>query len=74
MIMAYLENAVASTGGFCAGRSYVVGHQRLSGKKITDFFFWKERRSRIVGGFKQEVGLNELSLSSPYIHFLFLTL
>ena len=41
MIMAYLENAVASTGGFCAGRSYVVGHQRLSGKKITDFFFGK---------------------------------
>lgn len=31
MIMASLENAVASTGGFCAGRSFVVGHQRLSG-------------------------------------------
>ncbi|PAV87700.1 hypothetical protein WR25_03739 [Diploscapter pachys] len=31
MIMASLENAVASTGGFCVGRSYVVGHQRLSG-------------------------------------------
>uniref|UniRef100_A0A0N5BVP3 Serine palmitoyltransferase 1 n=1 Tax=Strongyloides papillosus TaxID=174720 RepID=A0A0N5BVP3_STREA len=31
MIMASLENAFASTGGFCAGRSYVVGHQRLSG-------------------------------------------
>ncbi|KHN85741.1 Serine palmitoyltransferase 1 [Toxocara canis] len=31
MIMASLENALASTGGFCAGRSFVVGHQRLSG-------------------------------------------
>uniref|UniRef100_A0A7E4WCC0 Serine palmitoyltransferase 1 n=1 Tax=Panagrellus redivivus TaxID=6233 RepID=A0A7E4WCC0_PANRE len=31
MIMASLENAFATTGGFCAGRSYVVGHQRLSG-------------------------------------------
>uniref|UniRef100_A0A0K0DWU0 Serine palmitoyltransferase 1 n=1 Tax=Strongyloides stercoralis TaxID=6248 RepID=A0A0K0DWU0_STRER len=31
MIMASLENAFASTGGFCSGRSYVVGHQRLSG-------------------------------------------
>lgn len=31
MIMASLENALASTGGFCVGRSYVVGHQRLSG-------------------------------------------
>lgn len=31
MIMASLENAMATTGGFCAGRSYVVGHQRLSG-------------------------------------------
>ncbi|VDP30655.1 unnamed protein product [Heligmosomoides polygyrus] len=32
MIMASLENAMASTGGFCVGRSYVVGHQRLSGE------------------------------------------
>ncbi|VDL80092.1 unnamed protein product [Nippostrongylus brasiliensis] len=31
MVMASLENAMASTGGFCVGRSYVVGHQRLSG-------------------------------------------
>uniref|UniRef100_A0A914PV91 Uncharacterized protein n=1 Tax=Panagrolaimus davidi TaxID=227884 RepID=A0A914PV91_9BILA len=31
MIMASLENALATTGGFCAGRSFVVGHQRLSG-------------------------------------------
>uniref|UniRef100_A0A915CP59 Serine palmitoyltransferase 1 n=1 Tax=Ditylenchus dipsaci TaxID=166011 RepID=A0A915CP59_9BILA len=31
MIMVSLENAIASTGGFCAGRSFVVGHQRLSG-------------------------------------------
>ncbi|KAI1730023.1 aminotransferase class I and II domain-containing protein [Ditylenchus destructor] len=31
MIMVSLENAIASTGGFCCGRSYVVGHQRLSG-------------------------------------------
>ncbi|ETN76216.1 hypothetical protein NECAME_11834 [Necator americanus] len=31
MVMGSLENAMASTGGFCVGRSYVVGHQRLSG-------------------------------------------
>lgn len=31
MVMGSLENALASTGGFCVGRSYVVGHQRLSG-------------------------------------------
>uniref|UniRef100_A0AC35TXP3 Aminotran_1_2 domain-containing protein n=1 Tax=Rhabditophanes sp. KR3021 TaxID=114890 RepID=A0AC35TXP3_9BILA len=31
MIMASLENAFATTGGFCTGRSYVVAHQRLSG-------------------------------------------
>ncbi|KJH47906.1 hypothetical protein DICVIV_06034 [Dictyocaulus viviparus] len=31
MVMASLENALASTGGFCVGRSYVVSHQRLSG-------------------------------------------
>ncbi|KAF8384137.1 sptl-1 [Pristionchus pacificus] len=31
LVMASLENAIASTGGFCAGRSFVVGHQRLSG-------------------------------------------
>lgn len=26
-----LEMAVASVGGFCAGKSYVIDHQRLSG-------------------------------------------
>lgn len=31
MIMASLENAIASTGGFCVGRSFVVAHQRLLG-------------------------------------------
>lgn len=31
LICASLETAVASTGGFCAGKSYVVDHQRLSG-------------------------------------------
>lgn len=31
LIMVSLENAIATTGGFCCGRSYVVGHQRLSG-------------------------------------------
>jgi len=31
MIMVSLENAISTTGGFCCGRSYVVGHQRLSG-------------------------------------------
>nr|CAD2184726.1 unnamed protein product [Meloidogyne enterolobii] len=31
LISASLENAVATTGGFCAGRSFVIGHQRLSG-------------------------------------------
>lgn len=29
--MVSLENAIAATGGFCCGRSFVVGHQRLSG-------------------------------------------
>lgn len=32
MIMVSLENAIASTGGFCCGRAFVMGHQRLSGK------------------------------------------
>ncbi|CAI4232523.1 unnamed protein product [Auanema sp. JU1783] len=32
MIMSSLENAIASTGGFCVGRSYIVAHQRLSGQ------------------------------------------
>lgn len=31
LIMVSLENALASTGGFCCGRSFVVGHQRLAG-------------------------------------------
>lgn len=31
MIMVSLENGIATTGGFCCGRSFVVGHQRLSG-------------------------------------------
>nr|CAD2180508.1 unnamed protein product [Meloidogyne enterolobii] len=31
LISASLENAIATTGGFCAGRSFVIGHQRLSG-------------------------------------------
>jgi serine palmitoyltransferase len=31
LICASLEMAVGSTGGFCAGKSYVVDHQRLSG-------------------------------------------
>ena len=26
-----LEMAIASVGGFCAGKSYVIDHQRLSG-------------------------------------------
>uniref|UniRef100_A0A1I8BGD5 Uncharacterized protein n=1 Tax=Meloidogyne hapla TaxID=6305 RepID=A0A1I8BGD5_MELHA len=34
LISASLENAIASTGGFCAGRSFVIGHQRLSGEAI----------------------------------------
>lgn len=29
--MGSLEHSIASTGGFCVGRSYVVGHQRLAG-------------------------------------------
>lgn len=36
MIMVSLENAVASCGGFCSGRSFVVGHQRLSGKFLNE--------------------------------------
>lgn len=31
MICASLENAIASTGGFCCGRTFVIDHQRLSG-------------------------------------------
>ncbi|CAL4066377.1 unnamed protein product, partial [Meganyctiphanes norvegica] len=31
MIMASLENAAASTGGFCVGTKFVIDHQRLSG-------------------------------------------
>lgn len=31
LMMAALEYAVGSTGGFCCGTSYVVDHQRLSG-------------------------------------------
>ncbi|XP_066507011.1 serine palmitoyltransferase 1 [Hoplias malabaricus] len=32
LISANMENAVASTGGFCCGRSFVIDHQRLSGQ------------------------------------------
>ncbi|XP_075935780.1 serine palmitoyltransferase 1 isoform X2 [Anarhichas minor] len=32
LISANLENAVASIGGFCCGRSFVIDHQRLSGQ------------------------------------------
>ncbi|XP_072310281.1 serine palmitoyltransferase 1 [Eucyclogobius newberryi] len=32
LISANMENAVASIGGFCCGRSYVIDHQRLSGQ------------------------------------------
>ncbi|XP_067678319.1 serine palmitoyltransferase 1-like [Haliotis asinina] len=31
LIAASLENSIASIGGFCCGRKYVVDHQRLSG-------------------------------------------
>jgi serine palmitoyltransferase len=31
VIMASLENALASSGGFATGKSYVINHQRLSG-------------------------------------------
>ena len=31
LICASLETAMGSTGGFCAGKSYIVDHQRLSG-------------------------------------------
>lgn len=32
LVAASLEYALASIGGFCAGRSYVIDHQRLSGQ------------------------------------------
>ncbi|XP_078478044.1 LOW QUALITY PROTEIN: serine palmitoyltransferase 1-like [Lampetra planeri] len=32
LISANMENAVASVGGFCCGRSFVIDHQRLSGQ------------------------------------------
>jgi serine palmitoyltransferase len=38
MIMVSLENAIATTGGFCCGRSFVVGHQRLSGLFLVNNF------------------------------------
>lgn len=31
MIMVSLENAIATTGGFCVGRQFLIEHQRLSG-------------------------------------------
>jgi serine palmitoyltransferase len=31
LIAGSLENSLASVGGFCAGRAYVIDHQRLSG-------------------------------------------
>ena len=31
IIMASLENALATQGGFCSGKAYVINHQRLSG-------------------------------------------
>jgi serine palmitoyltransferase len=31
LIAASLENSLASVGGFCCGRAYVIDHQRLSG-------------------------------------------
>ena len=31
LICASLETAIASVGGFCAGKTYVIDHQRLSG-------------------------------------------
>lgn len=32
LITANMENAIASVGGFCCGRSFVIDHQRLSGQ------------------------------------------
>uniref|UniRef100_A0A8C5BM50 Serine palmitoyltransferase 1 n=1 Tax=Gadus morhua TaxID=8049 RepID=A0A8C5BM50_GADMO len=32
LISANMENAIASIGGFCCGRSFVIDHQRLSGQ------------------------------------------
>ncbi|XP_069481736.1 serine palmitoyltransferase 1 [Ambystoma mexicanum] len=32
LIIANMENALASIGGFCCGRSFVIDHQRLSGQ------------------------------------------
>uniref|UniRef100_G1SUF4 Serine palmitoyltransferase 1 n=1 Tax=Oryctolagus cuniculus TaxID=9986 RepID=G1SUF4_RABIT len=32
LISANMENALASVGGFCCGRSFVIDHQRLSGQ------------------------------------------
>ncbi|XP_077479193.1 serine palmitoyltransferase 1 isoform X1 [Stigmatopora argus] len=32
LISANMENSVASIGGFCCGRSFVIDHQRLSGQ------------------------------------------
>ncbi|KAJ1207650.1 hypothetical protein NDU88_003040 [Pleurodeles waltl] len=32
LVIANMENALASVGGFCCGRSFVIDHQRLSGQ------------------------------------------
>ncbi|KAM8793372.1 serine palmitoyltransferase 1-like [Eudromia elegans] len=32
LISANMENSLASIGGFCCGRSFVIDHQRLSGQ------------------------------------------
>ncbi|VDM12966.1 unnamed protein product [Wuchereria bancrofti] len=34
MIVGSLEHALSSTGGFCAGRTFVVYHQRLCGRLL----------------------------------------
>lgn len=31
IICASLDTAIASVGGFCAGKKYIIDHQRLSG-------------------------------------------
>ena len=31
IIVASMETSMASVGGFCAGKSYIIDHQRLSG-------------------------------------------
>jgi len=39
MIMATMECALGSGGGFCVGSAFIIEHQRLSGLGERNYFF-----------------------------------